>query len=108
METIKRTFYLCNGKRWCSKRKDGRKNEYCQANALDTDYCYHTEDKEFRKHKEGSEFDVIEHKEGELYFVDRWEVDAKYGRSIKEHFRSKCNMKMEAEMELIKNGGIDE
>ena len=112
MDKIERTFYLCNGKRWCSKRKDGRKNEYCYINALDTDYCHHTLDPEFRKHKDEGVFDVVEHTENvdgkELYFVDKWEIDRMYGDSVKDHFRRKCDMKMQAEMDLIKNGGIDE
>ena len=112
MKEITRYFYLCNGKMWCSKRKDGRKNEFCYINALDTDYCYHTTDINFRKNKNGNNFDIIEHDEcvgGEtIHYIDYFEVDNKYGDSINSHFRQKCDMKMEAEMELMKTGAYEE
>ena len=112
MKEVTREFYLCNGKMWCSKRKDGRKNEYCQANALDTDFCYHTTDKNFRKNKGEIIFCIIEHDEmvegNEVHFIDKWEVDNKYGKSFHEHFKTKCDMKMKAEMEIVKNGGLEE
>lgn len=105
MKTVERWFYLCNGKMWCNKRADGRKNEFCQANALDTDYCYHTTKPEFRKHKNGTVFKIIENDFEDTHYIDHFEMDSKYDEDF---YKRKVENKMAEEKKLLEKGDYDE
>lgn len=105
MKTVERFFYLCNGKMWCNKRADGRRNEFCQANALDTDYCYHTTNKDFRKHKDGNNFKIIESEYGDTHYIDHIEMDNKYDEDF---YKKKVEANRKAELEILEKGGYDD
>ena len=109
MRTIEKYFYLCNGKMWCNKRADGRKNEFCQANALDTDYCYHTSNKDFRKHKDGHVFKTYEsdyEEDGKMtHYIYHFEMDNKFDDDF---YKRKVKLKMDEEKKLLEKGGFDE